>query len=226
MSSNCYQPNPKFYVAVDCIIFGYSNGHLKVLLQQRSFEPHAGEWSLVGGFVQENEDVAEAAKRVLRELTGIKNIYMTQVGTFGAVHRDSGDRVVSIAYSALVDINKIDEQRNHEHAAYWEDLSHLPLLLFDHREMIEHAYQILRATIGRKPVGFHLLPQKFTLTQLQQLYEAILDTPLDKRNFRKRINDIPCIERTDEVDHTTSKRGAALYKFNEQAYLHYQNFRL
>ena len=226
MAPTFYSQYPKFHVAVDCIIFGYQAGKLKVLLQQRPFEPHKGDWSLLGGFVQENEDISAAAQRVLQELTGITNIFMTQIGAFGSVHRDTGDRVISIAYAALVDINNIDEQLNHEHSAYWEELSQIPPLLFDHKEMIKQAYHMLRSNIGRKPIGFHLLPPLFTLTQLQQLYEAILNESLDKRNFRKRIGEMPYIEKTAEIDRTSSKRGAALYKFNEQAYCHYLNFRL
>lgn len=218
MSSSFYSSNPKFHIAVDCIIFGFENGRLKLLLQKRNFEPHRGEWSLMGGFVQENEDVDAAAKRVLFELTGLTHIYLKQVGAFGSVGRDSGDRVVSVAYFALVNITKVDEELNHYNSAYWANLDELPPLLFDHQDMVEAAIDKLKGMVGRKPVGFNLLPPLFTLTQLQQLYEAIWNSPIDKRNFRKRITEMPFIEKTALIDKSTSKRGAALYRFNYRAY--------
>ena len=226
MSPKFYQQYPKFHVAVDCIIFGFKRGQLKVLLQQRPFEPHAGEWSLMGGFVQRDEDVDNAAARVLTELTGLKDVYMKQVGAFGSVHRDSGNRVVSIAYFALLDIDRVDKELNSEHSAHWEDITQLPPLLFDHTEMVEQAHRILRESISKYPVGFQLLPPLFTLTQLQMLYEAILGESIDKRNFRKRVAEMPFIQKTDEIDKISSKRGAALYRFNNRAYQRDGHFRL
>lgn len=226
MSSQFYQEYPKFHVAVDCIIFGFERGQLKVLLQKRPFEPHAGEWSLMGGFVKQDEDVDDAAARVLTELTGLKDIYMRQVGAFGGVHRDSGDRVVSVAYFALLDIDRVNKELNREHSAYWADIEQMPPLLFDHTEMVLQARKILRESISRHPVGFQLLPPLFTLTQLQMLYEAILGECIDKRNFRKRVAELPFIEKTDEIDKVTSKRGAALYRFNRRAYQRDKHFRL
>jgi ADP-ribose pyrophosphatase YjhB (NUDIX family) len=226
MSSTFYQQYPKFHVAVDCIIFGFKNGLLKVLLQQRPFEPHAGEWSLMGGFVNSDEDVDDAAARVLTELTGLKNVYMKQVGAFGSVNRDSGDRVISVAYFALLDIDRVDKERNREHSAYWEDLSTLPKLLFDHKEMVQRALTMLRERVSKRPVGFQLLPPLFTLTQLQMLYEAIIGENIDKRNFRKRVAEMTFIEKTDEIDKRTSKRGAALYRFNNTAYQRDGHFKL
>ena len=209
MSSTFYQQYPKFHVAVDCIIFGFKNGLLKVLLQQRPFEPHAGEWSLMGGFVNSDEDVDDAAARVLTELTGLKNVYMKQV-----------------AYFALLDIDRVDKERNREHSAYWEDLSTLPKLLFDHKEMVQRALTMLRERVSKRPVGFQLLPPLFTLTQLQMLYEAIIGENIDKRNFRKRVAEMTFIEKTDEIDKRTSKRGAALYRFNNTAYQRDGHFKL
>lgn len=226
MSEIFYQQYPKFHVAVDCIIFGFQRGQLKVLLQQRPFEPHAGEWSLMGGFVTHNEDVSAAAARVLTELTGLKDVYMKQVGAFGSVHRDSGDRVVSVAYFALLDIDRIDNELNREHSAYWEDITNLPPLLFDHTEMVLQAHQMLREYISRRPVGFQLLPSLFTLTQLQMLYEAILGETIDKRNFRKRVAEMSFIEKTKEIDKVSSKRGAALYRFNKRVYQRDGHFKL
>lgn len=226
MSPAYYNQYPKFHVAVDCIIFGFENNQLKVLLQKRPFEPRQGEWSLLGGFVKRNEDVDHAAQRVLHQLTGLNKIFMQQVGAFGSVNRDSGNRVISIAYFALVDIDRVNKELNHENSAYWEDMNKLPALLFDHKEMIESALKMLRTLISHRPVGFQLLPTLFTLTQLQLLYEAILDEKIDKRNFRKRVAEMPFIEKTNAIDKVTSKRGAALYKFNAESYLNAPNFKL
>lgn len=221
-----YSQYPKFHVAVDCIIFSFEDGKLKVLLQRRPFEPRQGEWSLMGGFVKRDEDIDDAAKRILEQLTGIHNIYMRQVGAFGSVNRDSGDRVISIAYFALLDIDRVNKDLNHENSAHWEDISDLPPILFDHTEMIQAALKKLRTLISRRPIGFQLLPPNFTLTQLQQLYEAILDYKIDKRNFRKRVSELPFIEKTQGIDKSNSKRGAALYRFNEYAYQLEPNFKL
>ena len=181
------------------------------------------------GYVTSNirdEDIDDAAKRVLRSLTGLHDLYMRQVGAFGSVHRDSGNRVVSIAYFALVDIDNVSKELNYQNSAYWEDVDHLPHLLFDHMEMINKALLCLRTLVPSRPVGFHLLPPLFTLTQLQQLYEAILGETIDKRNFRKRINEMPFIEKTEEIDRKTSKRGAILYRFNQLAYQDVKMFKL
>jgi len=221
-----YRQYPKFHVAVDCIIFGFEQGTLKVLLQKRPFEPHQGEWSLMGGFVKDNEDIDHAAQRVLHQLTGLNNIYMRQVGAFGTVSRDSGSRVISIAYFALLDIDRVNKDLHHEYSAYWEDMNHLPPLLFDHYEMIQGALKKLRGMISHLPVGFQLLPTYFTLTQLQMLYEAILGEGIDKRNFRKRVSEMAFIEKTGEVDRVCSKRGAALYRFNTSAYQQEPYFKL
>ena len=214
-----YSQNPRFLVAVDCIIFGFHRGELKVLLQQRPFEPHKGEWSLMGGFVKENENLDDAANRVLTELTGLVDVYMRQIGTFGSVHRDSGDRVISVAYMALLDIDKVDDKLNRQHAAHWESIEELPHLLFDHNQMVALAHRRLRENIPTRPVGFQMLPPLFTLTQLQNLYEAVLGERLDKRNFRKRIGEMPFIEKTDHIDKLSSRRGAALYRFNYDHYV-------
>lgn len=226
MSPSYYSQYPKFHVAVDCIIFGFEEGRLKVLLQKRPFEPRQGEWSLMGGFVKRDEDIDQAAYRVLKQLTGLHDIYMKQVGAFGSVNRDSGNRVISIAYFALVDIDRVNADLNHENSAYWEEMDNLPPLLFDHKEMIAGAIKKLRSMISSRPVGFELLPPLFTLTQLQMLYEAILGDKIDKRNFRKRVSELSYIEKTNQIDKLTSKRGAALYRFNENIYQQGPTFRL
>ncbi len=221
-----YSINPKFYVAVDCIIFGFSEKDLNLLLLKRTFEPAKGEWSLMGGFVQENESVDDAAKRVLAELTGLENVYMAQVGAFGSIHRDTGERVISVAYYALLNINEYDRNLVQQHNAFWVNIHELPSLIFDHQAMVEQARAQMQQKASIEPIGFNLLPKLFTLSQLQSLYEAIYDEPIDKRNFRKRIADMDCIEKTDKIDKTGSKRGAALYQFNEKAYKQAPIFKL
>lgn len=224
--TNYYSKNPKFYISVDCIIFGFSGGELSLLLLKRNFEPARGEWSLMGGFVQENESVDDAAKRVLAELTGLDEVYMEQVGAFGNVHRDPGGRVVSIAYYALVNINEYDRELVRQHNAFWININELPPLIFDHSDMVEKARALMQQKASTKPIGFNLLPSLFTLSQLQSLYEAIYGEPLDKRNFRKRVAEMNYIEKTDKIDKTGSKRGAALYQFNENAYKQTPKFKL
>ena len=218
-----YNINPRFYVSVDCIIFGFDKGSLKLLLLKRNFEPAKGSWSLMGGFVQDGESVDDAAKRVLAELTGLENVYMEQVGTFGEVDRDPGERVISVAYYALININEYDRNLVQQHNAHWAEITPL---VFDHPQMVKQARIMLQKKASSEPIGFNLLPSLFTLFQLQSLYEAIYGEPLDKRNFRKRVADLNYIEKTDKIDKTGSKRGAALYKFNENAYRKAPKFKL
>ena len=218
--NNYYSSNPTFYIGIDCIIFGFSEGEISLLLLKRNFEPAMGEWSLMGGFVQKDESVDDAAKRVLAELTGLENVYMEQVGTFGAIDRDPGERVISVAYYALININEYDRKLVQKHNAYWVNINELPELIFDHPQMVEKARKLMQQ------IGFNLLPKLFTLSQLQSLYEAIYGEAMDKRNFRKRVAEMDYIEKTDKIDKLGSKRGAALYKFNSRAYRKDPKFKL
>ncbi|MDD3037599.1 NUDIX domain-containing protein [Bacteroides sp.] len=222
----CYSSNPTLYVSVDCIIFGFNEGEISLLLLKRNFAPAMGEWSLMGGFVQKDESVDEAAKRVLTELTGLENVYMEQVGTFGAVDRDPGERVISVAYYALININEYNRELVQNHNAYWINIHKLPSLIFDHPKMVNNARELMKQKASIEPIGFNLLPRLFTLSQLQSLYEAIYGEPIDKRNFRKRVADMGFIEKTDKIDKTGSKRGAALYQFNSRAYHKDPKFKL
>ena len=221
-----YNINPKFYVSVDCIIFGFDEGELKLLLLKRNFEPAMGKWSLMGGFVQEDESVDAAAKRVLAELTGLENVYMEQVGTFGDLERDPGERVISVAYYALVNVNEYDRELVQQHNAHWTKIDELPQLIFDHPIMISKARELMKHKASYYPNGYNLLPELFTLTQLQNLYEAIYGEPMDKRNFRKRVAEMDFIEKTDLIDKSGSRRGAYLYKFNDKAYRKDPKFKL
>lgn len=221
-----YSHHPKFFVAVDCIIFGFNAGELSLLLLKRNFEPAMGEWSIMGGFTQENESTDEAAKRVLKELTGLEQVYMEQVGAFGEVNRDPGERVVSIAYYALINIGAYNHELVQKHNAFWVNVNELPPLIFDHGQMVDKARKLMQANASIKPIGFNLLPKLFTLSQLQSLYEAIYGEPMDKRNFRKRVAEMDYVEKTDQIDKQSSKRGAALYQFNSKAYRRDPKFKL
>lgn len=224
--TNYYSHNTPFFVSVDCIIFGFNQGELSLLLLKRNFEPAQGEWSLMGGFVQKGESVDDAAKRVLAELTGLEGVYMEQVGSFGAVERDPGERVISVAYYALININEYNRELVQQHNAYWANINELPPLIFDHPQMVERAQQVMRQKAAIEPIGFNLLPKLFTLSQLQSLYEVIYGDDIDKRNFRKRVAEMDYIEKTDKIDKTGSKRGAALYKFNDKVYRKDPRFKL
>ncbi|MCE5225068.1 MAG: NUDIX hydrolase [Porphyromonadaceae bacterium] len=224
--SKYYEDKDRFLVAMDCIIFGFSEGELSLLLIKRKIEPAKGQWSLMGGFLRENESIDDGAKRVLNELTGLENVYMEQVRTFGEVDRDPGERVLSVAYYSLVKIEESDQERLDDHNAYWIKINELPELIFDHGQMVELARDVMRQKASTEPIGFNLLPDLFTLTQLQSLYEAIYGTVLDKRNFRKRVAEMDYIVKTDKIDKTGSKRGASLYKFNDRIYQKHPIFKL
>jgi ADP-ribose pyrophosphatase YjhB (NUDIX family) len=221
-----YGEHSKVWLSVDCIIFGFDEGKLKILIGRRKMDPGRGEWSLYGGFVASDESVDDAATRTLYELTGLRNLFMRQVGAFGNVDRDPGERVVSIAYYALINVKDYDDDLRIKHGVEWMDINDIPQLYSDHNEMVRKARKMMKQKLSQEPVGFRLLPSLFTLTQLQRLYEAVNGEELDKRNFRKRIKDMDFIEKTDLIDKTGSKRGAHLYRFNKRAYNEDPNFKL
>ena len=221
-----YFEHQKIYLSVDCIIFGFDDNKLKILIGRRQMDPGRGEWSLYGGFVRNDESVDEAANRTLFELTGMHDVYMRQVGAFGSVNRDPGERVVSVAYYALIKVKDYDEKLQKTHEAEWVDIEKMPPLFSDHYEMVLQARKLMRQKMKTNPVGFELLPELFTLTQLQRLYEAVNGEELDKRNFRKRIKDMDFIEKTEYIDKQSSKRGASLYRFNKRAFGEDSNFKL
>ena len=215
-----YSKYSKYLVAVDCIIFGYDiqNKLLKLLLIKRRLDPGKGSWSLAGGFVKEKESLDEAAGRILRKLTGIGEIFLTQSHTYGETGRDPGARVISTAYYALIAIRDIDTELAKDNGAHWRSVQDLPRLIFDHAKMVKRALSDLRYQIKVKPVGFELLPEKFTLVQLQELYEAIYQKKVDKRNFRKKILTMGVLEKLNEKERETSKKGAFYYIFNKEKY--------
>ncbi len=215
-----YAKHSKYLVAVDCIIFGYNilEKEIKLLLIKRSFKPSKGKWSLEGGFVEKHEGLDEAATRILHNLTGLETVYMKQSFSYGEIDRDPGARVISVAYCALIPIRDIDKNLAEENGAHWRSLTNLPDLIFDHHEMVNRALADLQNQIKFKPVGFELLPEKFTLVQLQELYEAIYQRKIDKRNFRKKILAMEILEKLNEKERETSKKGAYYFRFNEERY--------
>ncbi|HEX7153494.1 MAG TPA: NUDIX domain-containing protein [Thermoanaerobaculia bacterium] len=210
---------PRPALTVDCVVFGFDEGTLKVLLITRANAPFRGRWALPGGFVEMNETLEEAARRELREETGIQRVFLEQLYTFGAVDRDPRERVVTVAYFALVKLSdhKIVAATDASRAA-WFAVDDLPKLAFDHAEILDTALARLQGKVRYQPIGFELLPPKFTLSQLQHLYETVLDRELDKRNFRKKILSMDFIIELDEIEQDVAHRAARLYSFNRRKY--------
>ena len=210
---------PRPALTVDCVVFGFDDGTLKVLLVQRDLEPFVGRWALPGGFVRMDETLDEAARRELSEETGARNVYLEQLYTFGDVDRDPRGRVVTVVYYALV---KMSNQRiraaTDARNARWFPVSKKPRLAFDHSRILQAALDRLRAKIRYQPVGFELLPPVFPLRDLQHLYEAILGRPLDKRNFRKKILDMGILEDAGKQESGVAHRSARLYRFDRARY--------
>jgi 8-oxo-dGTP diphosphatase len=210
---------PRAALTVDCVVFGFDEGDLKLLLIQRDIEPFEGRWALPGGFVRVEESLEDAALRELQEETGVSKVYLEQLYTFGEPGRDPRERVVTIAYYALVKLsNHSVKAATDARNAAWFDVCDLPRVAFDHETIIEAALHRLKGKVRYEPVGFELLPPKFTLTQLQHLYETILETPLDKRNFRKKIIAMDVLIETDEIEQDVAHRAARLYRFDEAKY--------
>lgn len=213
-----YSENPKFHVAVDCIIFGFDRGELKLLIHKRRFEPAKGQWSLFGGFVKEDESLEDAANRVLKELTGLEKIYMEELQSYGSIHRDPAGRVISVTYYALIPAHKYSNDYSKQYGATWVSLKDMPALIMDHDLMVEKGLSRLKRRTSTQPIGFELLPKEFTMPQLQSLYEAIYQSKLDKRNFRKKILSMGILIKLEEKDMTNSRKGAFLYRFDKRKY--------
>ena len=213
-----YAEHMKFHVALDCIIFGFEKGELKLLIHKRRFEPAKGQWSLFGGFLKADESLDDAANRILEELTGLENIYMEELQTYGAIGRDPAGRVISVSYYALIPAHKYSDKYSRQYGATWVGLKDLPGLIMDHDEMVRKGLRRLRRRASSEPIGFELLPREFTIPQLQALYEAIYQTRLDKRNFRKKILSMGVLIKLDEKDMSGSRKGAYLYRFDKKKY--------
>ena len=213
MRSEIYKKYAKHFVAVDCSIFGYEDSELKLLLYPRAFEPEQGKWSLMGGFVQEDESLEDAARRVLLQTTGLHDIFLEKASAFSLPNRDPGSRVISMTFVALVRIDLHDKELVRESGAKWWPVTNLPELIFDHKEMVQNALDLLQQKALINVIGQELLPEKFTLTQLRNLYEAIFQKTFDPGNFRKKVLSLEKIERLNEKNTTESKKGAFYYRF-------------
>ncbi|MFC2109957.1 NUDIX domain-containing protein [Bacteroidota bacterium] len=213
-----YASESKIYIATDCIIFGFDNESIKLLVFKRRVAPFEGEWSLIGSFVKNNESVNDAAKRVLTDITGLENVFMKQLKVYGAVDRDPGSRCITVGQYALIRIEEQDKELVEKHGAVWYDLHDLPNLVLDHNTLVNDALTQLRLRASYQPIGFELLPEKFTIPSLQKLYEEIYQKKFDARNFRKKIIALDILTKLDEKDKSSSKKGAFLYKFNSKKY--------
>ncbi|MCB8994815.1 MAG: NUDIX hydrolase [Bacteroidales bacterium] len=214
-----YSRHDRHYVAVDCIIFGFDQEKIQILLHKRKFEPYLGEWSLFGGFLNNDENLDDAAERVLASLTGFRGIYLEQLAVYGRVDRDK-ERVISVAYFALINTDQYKFLEGGDYNAAWMPLEELPELILDHKEMVNKALRRLRRKAASEPIGFELLPEKFTLPQLQKLYEAIYREDFDKRNFRKKLLSMDFLIKLSEKDKSGSRKGAFLYRFDKKIYDH------
>ena len=212
-SGGIYDNHTRHYVAVDCSIFGYEEGELKLLLYPRGFEPSIGKWSLMGGFVKEGESLEKAAGRVLLQTTGLHDIFLEQVAAFSGPGRDPGARVISMTFVSLVRIDLHDKELVRESGAHWWPVNKLPELIFDHDAMIQSSLSFLQQKAAMVLLGKELLPERFTIIQLRNLYEAIFLRTLDPGNFRKKVLSLNLLERLDEKNTTESKKGAYYYTY-------------
>ena len=213
-----YIGQTRILVAVDCIIFGFDGSDFKLLLIQRGFAPEKKKWSLMGGFIQPDESLEIAANRVLKQLTGLEDVYLEQLQAFSGLHRDPVERTIAVAYFALIDIHKYEQQLSTEYHAEWFLLKDMPQLIFDHEQMVDLAKKRLRYKAALHPVLFELLPEKFTIPQLQALYEGLYDTEFDKRNFSRKILSTGLLVKQKEKDKENSRKGAFYYKLDKLKY--------
>ncbi len=207
-----YKNQTKYLVSVDCVVFGYEEEQLKLLLYPRAFEPVRGSWSLMGGFVKENESAGEAADRILQETIGLSNVFLQQVRTFSQPGRETFVRVISVVYFALLRTTDSDGDLLKSYGAKWWPVTGLPELIFDHKEMVGKSLEILQQKAGSSLIGVELLEEKFTFIQLRKLYEAIYQRGFDPGNFRKKILSLGVLEKLNQKNSTESKKGAYYYR--------------
>ncbi len=210
---------PRPALASDCVLFGFDGGELKVLLLEREKEPFKNKWALPGGFVFMDETTEDCAKRILNEKAGLKNIFIEQLYTFSDLDRDPRERIVTVSYFALIHKSQYELVAGRDTIkAEWFELSKLPKLAFDHSKIVKMAVQRLKGKVSYQPIGFELLDEKFTLSQLQTLYESILETTIDKRNFRKKILGMGLLKELDEKEKNVARKAARYYSFDSKAY--------
>lgn len=214
-----YKHTHRPLVAIDCIVFGYDEeAGLQILLVRRHLEPEKGKWALMGGLLDDHENLDQAAQRILHCLTGMTNVYLEELKVFSHRDRDPVERTISVTYTALVNIHNYEHQITNEFEARWFPASNLPDLIFDHNEMVRFAKQQLKYKANLHPIGFELLPKRFTFTQLRKLYDAIYETQLDKGNFRRMMLATGLLVRLKEKDKTSSKKGAYFYQLDSEKY--------
>lgn len=213
-----YSGQHHFLVAVDCIIFGFAGKDLKLLLIQRGFEPEKNKWSLMGGFLEPDETLNDAANRILQKLTGLQDIYMEQLHAFSSINRDPVERTISVSYFALVDIQRYEKQLSHEYHAEWFIIKERPALIFDHDKMVNCAQKQLRIQAAIQPILFELLPPRFTILQLQNLFEGVYETLFDKRNFIRKLMSTGLLTKLPEKDMSGSRKGSFLYRLDKRKY--------
>jgi ADP-ribose pyrophosphatase YjhB (NUDIX family) len=213
-----YSGETRILVATDCIIFGFDGANIKLLLVQRGLEPEKNKWSLIGGFIKPTESPEDAANRVLELRTGLRNVYMEQFQVFGKPERDPVERTLSVAYFALIDIHKYEAQLSEEYHPEWFLLDEMPDLIFDHNEMVRLAKRQLRYKAALHPILFQLLPEKFTIPQLQALYEGVYQTKFDDRNFSRKLLSTGLLVKLPEKDKLSSKKGAFYYRLDQSHY--------
>ncbi|MCQ2375133.1 MAG: NUDIX hydrolase [Salinivirgaceae bacterium] len=213
-TSEEYEMQERQLVSIDCAIFGYHEGELKLLLFHREKEPMIGHWSLVGGWVNGNESVDDAAQRVLQRITGLNHIFMEQVSVFSDPQRDSGGRVISVLFYSLIVLNEQTMALSNEFNAQWCSVNDLPQLIFDHNQMVDQALAKLQQKASYSLIGRELLPQNFTITQLRSLYDSIFNRTFDPGNFRKKVLSLGVLQRLDTKDNSESRKGAYYYCFN------------
>ena len=215
MENSRYSSNQNITVAIDCVIFGFDSKKLNLLLFKRRVSPFKGSWSLIGEVLENNVSLNQSATDILSKLTGLENIYLKQLKTYGALNRDPKERVISIVYFSLIRVDKLSLKMVENFDAKWFAFNELPELILDHSEMVKDSIIELRNIAKDQPLGFELLPKLFTLPQLQTLYECIYDTKFDSRNFRKKILSLNVLEKTNLKDKSTSRKGAFLFGFKE-----------
>lgn len=218
-----YAHETRLLVATDCVIFGFDGEEIKVLLIRRKLETETGKWSLLGGFVNDDEDLVVGANRVMFELTGLENVYVEQLQVFGEVNRDPVERTISVCFFSLINIHDHDEELARSQNGYWVSLKNRPKLIFDHDKMVDLAIERLRYKAALHPIGFELLPEKFTIPQLQKLYEAIYDKKIDRRNFSRKILSTKLLIDTGEKNENSATKKAILYKLDIPKYKEYFN---
>ena len=222
MKNSKYTSNQNITVAIDCVIFGFDLNKLNLLLFKRRVNPFKGSWSLIGEVLENNVSLNQSATDILSKLTGLENIYLKQLKTYGALNRDPKERVISIVYFSLIRVDELSLKKVENKDAKWFALNELPELFLDHKEMVNDSLSELKRIAKDQPLGFELLPKLFTLPQLQTLYESIYNTKFDSRNFRKKILSLNILEKTNLKDKSNSRKGAFLFGFKENTLINNQ----